>query len=293
MGTRMKLPPVDYAVPATLDEAVRLLAEHADDGKIIAGGQSLIPLLAFRVMAPAVLIDIGRIAGLARIAVDPDGIGIGALVRWCDIEESAALRAAHPLLVAALAHVAHYQIRNRGTIGGSLAHADPSAELAGVAVTCGAEIHVVGPRGDRVIEAEAFFLGPLTTALAADELIVEMRLPTWPADRRWGFEEFALRRGDFALAGVAIGFDEGADQVARDVRIGVIGAGDRASRLRSAEAVLEGRAIDPHSIAAACEAASAAVEPLTDIHADAEYRRALVAVLLERALVAATGRRAA
>jgi carbon-monoxide dehydrogenase medium subunit len=203
----MKPPPFDYVRAGSVEEAVVLLAEHGDEAKIIAGGQSLMPMLAFRMAAPKLLVDIGPIATLRRISVDDRGVTLGALVRWCDIERHAELSHAHPLLVEAIKHVAHYQIRNRGTIGGSLAHADPAAEFPGIAVACEAEIEVVGSNGPRTIVANEFFLDSLTTALAPDELIVSVRLPPWKLGRRWAFDEFARRRGDFALAGVALFYD--------------------------------------------------------------------------------------
>lgn len=286
----MKLPSLDYAAPATLEEAVAMLAAHDGEARPIAGGQSLMPVLAFRLAAPALLVDIGRLPGLGRIDVDADGVRLGALVRWRDIEDDARLKIAHPLLAAAVSHVAHYQIRNRGTVGGSLAHGDPAAELPGVAVACGAEIRLVGAKGKRTVAADGFFLGPLMTAIEPDELIVELRLPPWPAARRWGFEEFARRRGDFALAGIALHYDRGDDGTARDVHIGVFGACDRPHRLAAAEAVLEGGRIDDDAVVAAGRAASAAVDPPGDLHADADYRRALVGTLVERALVAASDR---
>lgn len=166
-----------YARPKTLDEAIGILAASEGEAKAIAGGQSLIPMLAFRLSTPKLLVDIGRIPGLNRIDVTDSGVHLGALVRWRDIERDSVLLRAHPLLVAAIRHVAHYQIRNRGTVGGSLAHADPAAELAGIAVTCEAEITTVGRVGKRKIAAANFFTGPLTTALEPDELVVELRLP--------------------------------------------------------------------------------------------------------------------
>src|ERR1700745_2376410 len=195
----MKLPPFEYACPATLPEAVHLLAAR-DDAKALAGGQSLVPMLAFRLLAPTLLVDLRRLADLRRVSVTENGGGLGAMTRWRDIEDDARLAAAHPLLKAAIAHVAHYQIRNRGTVGGSLAHADPAAEMPGIALTCQAEIAVIGKSGARVIDAANFFQGPLMTALKSDEIITEIRLPAWPAKRRFGFQEFARRRGDFALA---------------------------------------------------------------------------------------------
>lgn len=280
----MKLPQFDYAAPATLEEAVRLLAAHDGEARPIAGGQSLMPVLAFRLAAPALLVDLGKLPGLDRIDIDAGGVGLGALVRWRDIEDDARLATAHPLLAAAIRHVAHYQIRNRGTVGGSLAHADPAAELPGIAVTCDAEIRLFGPAGERALAADDFFLGPLMTALEPDELVVELRLPPWPAGRRWGFEEFSRRRGDFALAGIAAYYDLADDGTVRDAHIGVIGACDRPHRLTAAEAALNGRRVDDDAIAAAASAACDEVDPQGDMHADADYRRALVGTLVERAL---------
>jgi carbon-monoxide dehydrogenase medium subunit len=283
----MKLPSFDYACPATLDEAIALLASHDGEAKLIAGGQSLVPMLAFRLAAPALLIDLRKLEGLDRITIGDGGVRLGALVRWRDIEDDARLATAHPLLAAAIAHVAHYQIRNRGTVGGSLAHADPAAEMPGIAMTCEAEIHVRGRSGARAIAAADFFLGALTTALAPDEIITEVRLPPWPARRRWGFQEFARRRGDFALAAAAVFYDEDADRRARNVHVGVIGVGDRPLRLAAVEAELEGQRIDADLAARAAEATAAAVDPEDDIHASAAYRRSLAGTMVERALLAA------
>lgn len=287
----MKPPRFDYAAPATIAEAVALLAAHDGDAKPIAGGQSLMPMLAFRLASPKLLVDIGRLKGLENIDVSASGTRLGARVRWRDIEKSEALASGQPLLVAAIAHVAHYQIRNRGTIGGSLAHADPAAEMPGIAVTLDAELRVVGSKGERVIAAGEFFTGPLSTVLAPDELIVEIRLPAWPAARRFGFEEFARRRGDFAMAGAAVFYDLDAQGRATNAHIGVIGAGDRARRLPTAEAAINGRVVDAAAIAAAAAATSAAVEPFDDIHASADYRRSLAGTMVERALERAANRK--
>jgi aerobic carbon-monoxide dehydrogenase medium subunit len=282
----MKPPPFDYACPATLAEAVALLASR-EDAKPIAGGQSLMPMLAFRVAQPSLLVDLRKLPDLDRIAIGDDGVRLGAMVRWRDIEDDVRLRSAHPLLAAAIAHVAHYQIRNRGTVGGSLAHADPAAEMPGVALTCDAEISVSGSNGSRTIRAQDFFLGPLMTALAPDEIIVEVRLSAWPARRRWGFQEFSRRRGDFALAGVALFYDEDDDGKAANAHAGAIGVGDRPIRLSAAEAALNGRVVDAKAIADAAAAAAAEVNPHDDIHAHAPYRKALVGTMTERALKAA------
>jgi aerobic carbon-monoxide dehydrogenase medium subunit len=282
----MKPAPFEYRVPDTLQEAVALLAAHPE-AMPIAGGQSLMPVLNLRLAAPAMLVDLKRLPGLNQIEIGTDGVRLGAKVRWRDVEVDARLATAHPLLKAAVAHVAHYQIRNRGTVGGSLAHADPAAELPGIAVACDGEIRVVGEAGSRTIPAGEFFTGPLSTALRSDELITELHLPVWPAARRWAFHEFARRHGDFALAGVALFYEKGPDGRAQNMHIGVIGACSRPHRLRSVEAGLNGRVIDEAAIGAAAKAASAAVDPPQDLHADAEYRRALVGTLTERALRAA------
>ena len=280
----MKLPPFDYACPTTLPEAIELLASHDGDAKAIAGGQSLVPMLAFRLAQPTLLVDLRKLADLRGIRISDAGVTLGAMVRWRDIEDDDRLRTAHPLLKAAIAHVAHYQIRNRGTVGGSIAHADPAAEMPGIAITCDAEIAVVGKSGAHVIQAADFFQGALTTALTPEEIIVEIRLPAWPAGRRWGFQEFARRRGDFAMAAAAVFYDQDACGKARNAHVGVIGVGDRPLRLTAVEDVLNGQSIDEATIAKADAATSAAVDPQDDIHASAAYRRSLVGTMVERAL---------
>ena len=282
----MKLPPFDYACPTTLPEAIELLASH-DDAKAIAGGQSLVPMLAFRLAQPSLLVDLRKLADLRGIRISDAGVTLGAMVRWRDIEDDERLETAHPLLKAAISHVAHYQIRNRGTVGGSIAHADPAAEMPGIAMTCDAEIAVVGKSGAHVIQAADFFQGALTTALTTDEIIVEIRLPAWPAGRRWGFQEFARRRGDFAMAAAAVFYDQDERGKARNAHVGVIGVGDRPLRLTAVEDVLNGEAIDEATIAKAEAATSAAVDPQDDIHASAAYRRSLVGTMVERALKSA------
>jgi carbon-monoxide dehydrogenase medium subunit len=283
----MKLPPFEYACPASLAEAVALLAAHDGEAKPLAGGQSLVPMLAFRVTAPALLVDLRKLAELRTITIAADGVRLGAMVCWRDILEDKTLAAAHPLLVAAVEHVAHYQIRNRGTVGGSLAHADPAAELPAIAVTCEAAIAVLGKLGERVIAAADFFRGPLMTALTADEIITEIRFPAWPAHRRFGFAEFARRRGDFALAAAALFYDEDGGKKVRNAHVGAIGVADRPLRLAAVEQVLNGSAIDEAVIAKAEAAACAGVDPADDIHASGAYRKTLIGVMVERALRAA------
>jgi len=282
----MKLPPFDYACPESVADAVALLAAH-DDAKPLAGGQSLVPMLAFRVASPSLVVDLRKLKDLQQIKISANGVTLGAMVRWCDILEDAKLRTAHPLLVAAVKHVAHYQIRNRGTVGGSLAHADPAAELPCIAVACEAEIAVAGKAATRTIAVADFFKGPLMTALAGDEIITELRLPPWPAARRFGFEEFARRQGDFAIAGAAVYYDLDGGGKARNVHVGAIGVADRPLRLHAAENALNGKTVDEAAIAAAAAAASAEVDPPDDIHASGAYRRALIGTMVERALNAA------
>jgi carbon-monoxide dehydrogenase medium subunit len=279
----VKLPRFEYAAPATLEEALALLASNPG-AKALAGGQSLIPTMAFRLAAPPMLVDLRRIRGLDDIRIGAEGTRLGARVRWRDIQDHAELGAAQPLLAAAVEHVAHYPIRNRGTVGGSLAHADPAAELPGIAVTCDATLHLQGRGGSRAVAAADFFTGALSTVLAEDELIVEVRFPPWPTRRRWGFEELSPRRGDFAYAGVACFYDL-KDGKAENAHVGVIGACDRPHRIRQAEAALNGRVVDAAAIQAAAAAAERAVNPPADLHASAAYRRALVSTLLERAIV--------
>ena len=283
----MKLPPFEYACPTSLFDAIALLAAHRSDAKPLAGGQSLVPMLAFRVASPAVVIDLRKLEELRQIKISEQGVTLGAMVRWRDILDDARLRAAHPLLVEAISHVAHYQIRNRGTVGGSLAHADPAAEMPGIAVTCEAEIAVASKARTRTIAASDFFRGPLMTALEPDEIITAIRLPRWPKQRRFGFAEFARRRGDFATAGVALFYDQAGDGKVKGAHIGVIGVAERPLRLAAAEDVLNGRHPDDATIAAVAAAASAAVDPPDDIHGSGAYRRVLLGTLVERALKSA------
>jgi aerobic carbon-monoxide dehydrogenase medium subunit len=284
----MKLPAFDYACPTTVAEAVALLGSR-DEAKALAGGQSLVPMMAFRIASPSLLVDLRKLSDLRQIAIDTGGVRLGAMVRWRDIEDERRLNAAHPLLRAAVSHVAHYQIRNRGTVGGSLAHADPAAEMPGIAVACDAEIEVTGRAGSRVIRAEDFFIAPLTTALAADEIITEIRLPPWPAQRRWGFREFSRRRGDFAMAAAAVFFDVDDAGKACNAHIAAIGIGARPTRLKEAEAEVNGRVVDVALSERAARAASASVNPQSDIHASGAYRKSLIGTMVERALQSAAG----
>jgi carbon-monoxide dehydrogenase medium subunit len=233
------------------------------------------------------LVDINEIEGLDRIESRAHGVELGALVRWHQIEASPAVRAANPLLSEAVRHIGHYQIRNRGTWAGSSAHADPAAEFPAVAIVCGARFGIRSMREKRTVEAGDFFVGPLTTALEPDEILTDVEFPAWPAGRRWGFEEFSLRPGDFAIAGVAALIDGIGD--AASCRLACFGVGDKPSRLVEAEAVITAEGLTADAVARASAAAAAEVEAQTDIHAQADYRRALVEVLVERVVLRAAG----
>lgn len=286
----MKLPAFEYLAPSTPAEVVQLLASHRGEAKVISGGQSLLPMMAFRLARPSLLIDLRNLEGLNQITVDGSGVLLGARTRWRDIEDDEKLKTAHPLLVEAVSHVAHYQVRNRGTVGGSLAHADPASEMPCIAATCEAELRLLGPGGERRVKAAEFFLGPLTTALADDEIILDVRLPPWPAGRRWAFSEFARRPGDFALAGVAAFYDLDARERACNAHIGVVGACYYSKRLPLAERALQGKLVDPETARSVAKIASEEADPTGDFHAGVEYRKALVATLLERALLEAAAR---
>lgn len=279
----MKLPNIDYAAPGSLAEAVDLLAAN-EGAKILSGGQSLIPVLAFRLAYPTLLVDLRDIEGLDEIRITDEGLRVGSRVRWCQIEQDARLRTMHPLFQDMIAHVAHYQVRNRGTVGGSLAHADPAAEMPGVAVVCDCEIVVVGSTGSRVLVAADLFAGPLETTLEPSEIITEVRFPVWPPERRWAFIELARRRGDFALAGVAVYYDEDGKGRATNTHVGAIGVSGTPRRLHEVETLLDGEVITEKLIAEAKAVASRTVDPMEDFHASAEYRKSLAGTLTARAL---------
>ena len=266
-----------YARPGSLDEAVGLLVEHGDEAKVLAGGQSLVPLLNLRLSRPALLVDIGSIPDLAFITVGDDQVRIGAMAHQRAVEESAAVAAGSPLLRLALGHVGHVQIRNQGTIGGSVAHADPAAELPAVALALDAEMVMIGPDGVRTVAAEAFFSGPFTTAVASNEILTEVRFRSTGPDRV-AFAEVARRSGDFAIAGVA------AVAGAGEVRLAACGVAWKPVRLAAAERAVAGKELSPQLIREAARVAREEVDPAGDVHGDAEYRRELIEVLVIRTL---------
>lgn len=285
----MKLPDLDYIRPKTLNEAIDLLVAFDGEAKLIAGGQSLMPMLAFRLLAPKILIDVSRLPALDQIEVTPEGVQLGALTTWRDIERHARLKTAHPLLAAAISHVAHYQIRNRGTVGGSLAHCDPASEFPALVTTCNADVVIVGPQGDRIVKGTDFILGAMTTALANDEMIIQIRFPAWPEVRRWGFEKFARRRGDFAMAAAAVFYDLDSNKRVVNPHVGIIGEAERAVRLTQVEDFLFGQVIDRQLTAKARSIGEQTAQPSDDIHAPAKYRKALIGVMIERALASSAG----
>jgi len=283
----MKPASFDYVRTATVDETVALLALHGDAAKLLAGGQSLVPLLNFRMLRPRLLVDINRVGELDFLRDDgAGGLSIGALTRHHALETDAKVAARFPVLAAAMAHVAHLAIRNKGTIGGSLSHADPAAELPMLALLLDAEIRTRTASGARAHAARDFFIGPLTTALQADELVTEIVLPALPAGTGWGFEEFSLRAGDFAFAAVAATVTL-ADGAVAEARLALMGVGETPLRLRELEAGLRGQRLSPQRIEDVAAAARAAVQPPSDLRASSDYRRQLVGALTERALSAA------
>jgi carbon-monoxide dehydrogenase medium subunit len=285
----MKPPAFEYARPATVQEALQLLRDLGEDAKLLAGGQSLVPALNFRLLAPRLLIDVNELMGLNYISGSPTGLRLGALTRWYQVETASVVGAKNPLLKEAVRHVAHYQIRNRGTVGGSCAHADPAAELPAVLIACGGEVELESATGGRAVPAEQFFVGALETVLEPDEMIVALQFPAWPPRRRWAFEEFARRKGDFAIVGAIALIDEDDAETCTEARLVVFGAGDKAMRLRRSERVLQGRKLTSNVISAAATEATKEIDARSDIHATAEYRTALTGSLLKRCLGRAAG----
>jgi carbon-monoxide dehydrogenase medium subunit len=278
-----------YHAPKTIEEALALLAQYApDDGRVLAGGQSLVPTMAFRLARPHHLVDINGIEALRRLGVAQGGLMIGAGVRHQAFHRPVVEGPLGVLLSAVMRHIAHYPIRTRGTFCGSIAYADPASEWCLVAATLGAEMLARSAHGTRSIAAAEYFQGVMTTALQADELLAEVRLPVLSGDTRFGFYEFNRRAGDFAM-GMALVTFRLADGAIIDPRVGVGGAEAYPRRIAAAEALLAGRAPEAAVFRAAAEAAAAAIDPLTDAQTDAQYRRDLVATVTRRALEQAAG----
>lgn len=279
-----------YHRPDTIEQALDLLSEHGDEAKILAGGQSLVPAMNFRLAQPAALIDINRVSGLAFLTESPaGGVRIGATTRQRAAEQSRLVAERAPLVHQALPSIAHVQIRNRGTVGGSVAHADPAAELPAVMLALGARMHARSRRGGRWIAAEDFFTGLLSTALAPDEILVEIELPPVPAGAGHAFHELARRSGDYALVGVAA-------QVVREpggrvsaARVALLGVGEGPVLAHTAAAALVGQRPSTEAVRAAADALAGDIDPHGDVHATPVYRRHLARVLTARALADACG----
>jgi CO/xanthine dehydrogenase FAD-binding subunit len=278
----MKPAKFDYVSPSTIDAAIEALVASNGEGKVLAGGQSLLPLLNFRMARPAVLVDLNGIEGLSYIEDRGDRIAIGALTRHRDLEHSALIASRLPVMSAAMRHVAHLAIRNRGTIGGSLSHADPAAELPMLATFYEAAIIVQGRDGRRTIAPGEFFVDALTNCLEPEEIVVEIEFPILEQDG-WAFEEVARRFGDFALASIAVSVRRGASGFTA-ARVAVMGVADTPLRLRQAEQELVAMAIDEQTADRFSEIVASQVSPNGDIHGSAEYRRHLLAQLAKRAL---------
>ncbi len=286
----MKPAPFAYHAPATLEEALELLDRHGFDAKALAGGQSLVPAMNFRLAAPAVLVDLNRIGGLAGVHPEGKALRLGAMVRQRTLETHPLIASHAPLLAETMPHVAHVQIRNRGTLGGSLAHADPASELPAVLVALGARFRCRSVRGERWVPAPEFFLGLFATALEPGELLVEVELPPRSARSGWAFDEVARRHGDYALAGAVAGVRLDEAGRCQSARLVLMGVGEGPVTIAEAGSLLEGQAPTPDLVRAVGEAARVGVDPSSDIHASAAYRRHLAGVLARRVMTRACTR---
>ncbi|MDR7522716.1 MAG: xanthine dehydrogenase family protein subunit M [Armatimonadota bacterium] len=286
----MKPAPFGYLAPRSRQQALDALRRFGPEAKLLAGGQSLVPLLAMRLVRPSVLIDLNRVPGLAYVRPFRGGLAIGAMTRQRAVEVHPLVAERVPLLREALRWVGHPQIRTRGTVGGSLAHADPSAELPAVAAALDARFVLASARGPRVVDTPRFFAGYLTTALEPDEMLVEVRLPALPAGAGWAFAEVARRHGDFALVGVAVVLRGDPDRRCTEARMAFTGVSHGPVRVAEAERSLVGRRVTAAAAVEAGRIAQAALEPHSDIHASAAYRRHVAGVLAARALEQAAAR---
>jgi carbon-monoxide dehydrogenase medium subunit/6-hydroxypseudooxynicotine dehydrogenase subunit alpha len=284
----MKPAAFDYVSPDSLPEALEQLSTR-EDAKVLAGGQSLIPLMNFRLARPAVLVDLNRLGELAYIRREAGVLRIGAMTRHATLERSRLVARHFPLLRQAIEWVAHIQIRSRGTVGGSTAHADPAAELPVALTALDARFLARSVRGERWIAARDFFISQLTSALEPDEILVEIEVPPVPDGSGSAFVEYARRHGDYALGGAAVQLDVAGDGVVRSAAVALLGAGAVPLRAAGAEAALDGRAIDEVAARAAAAAAVEDLRPTGDIHGSSEYRRQLIEKLVARAVLQAAG----
>ena len=284
----MKPAPFEYFAPLELQEALDLLERYGDEAKILAGGQSLMPLMNLRLARPGLIIDINRLSSLDTITATPEGgLTIGALTRQRALERSKIVQEQNPILAAAMPLIGHFQIRNRGTIGGSLVHADPAAELPAVSLLLGAEFLLRSKSAVRVVPAAEFFLSYLTTAIRPAELLTEIRLPKWPSGEAWAVQEIARRKGDFALIGVALRAELDAVETVQKAVIVMFGVGGKPLRMERAEAILKGRRISEAFLRELSGVVAEELQPDSDIHASAAYRKEVGGVLVRRALESA------
>ena len=284
----MKPPKFDYYAPTTLAEATGLLQQHGYDAQIMAGGQSLMPLLNMRLARPQVLVDINRISQLDYISATPDGgLAIGALTRQRTIERSTESRERAPLLAAALPYIGHVQIRNRGTIGGSIAHADPAAELPALSVALDAQFTLAKAGGERVVNAADFFITFFTTAKEQEEVLTEIKIPPLGPGWGWGFQEVSRRGGDFAMVGAISLIQLDQNDICQGARIVAFGVGGAPVRVQKAEEELLNKRADSGAFEAAARVVSEVLEPESDIHASAQYRKEVGGTLTRRSLEAA------
>jgi len=273
----------NYHSPTSIDDALTILERYQGDARPLAGGQSLVPMMNFRLATPAAIVDLNRIPGLAGIDESGGVVRIGAMARQRQIEFAPLLRGKLPLLNEAMRWVGHLPTRTRGTIGGSIAHADPSAEIPMVLQALDGEVVARGPQGERRVEASELFTAPLTTSLMPDEILTEARFPVMPTGAGYAIEEFARRKGDFAIAAIAVMLMRDGERCTT-ARLATAGIGPIPARLREAEAILEERGLGEAAIAAAAEKAAELVEPMSDQNGSAEFRRHLTAVLARRAV---------
>ena len=285
----MKPPPFDYLRAESTEAALAALAQQGDEVKVLAGGQSLIAMMNLRLVRPQMLVDINRLTDLDYIKQDNGSLTIGALTRQAAVEESALISEACPLMAEAIKHVAHKPIRNRGTIGGNLVHADPTSELPAVAVALDATFTVRSQAGERTLSAADFFVGYLTTAIKPNELLTEIRVTSWPQGQGWSFMEYSPRKGDYALVGVAATLQV-SDGICQAARLVYTGVGEHTLRITEAEQALVGNPPGEAAFQEAADIASRSVDPSSDVHASADYRRDLVRALTTRALQQALDR---
>jgi len=286
----MKPPPFEYDAPASVEDALDLLSRHGGDAKILAGGQSLVPLLNFRLARPERLIDVNGLAALAQVRRRDGQLHVGAITRQSMLERSELVAEYWPLLHEAIGFVAHAQIRNRGTVGGSIAHADPAAELPVALAALDGSVVVRSSRGERTVRWDELFVTHLTTSLEPDELLVEVVIPAMPGGTGTAFTEYARRHGDFALGGAAVTVTTDASGVCEHASIALLAAGPTPLRATEAEAVLTGRTVDGEAAAEAAAAAVRGITPTGDIHGGSAYRRRLIEAMVRRAIVAASSR---